>query len=66
MSEQHHWKTGMSHVEPNKILIRGYPVQQVMGKLSFAGAVYLLWTGNVPTLCSSASGTSALSSVALT
>jgi citrate synthase len=49
MAQELRWKTAMSHVEPNKILIRGYPVQQVMEKLSFAGAVYLLWTGNVPT-----------------
>jgi citrate synthase len=48
MAEALRWKTAMSHVEPNRILIRGYPVQQVMEKLSFAGAVYLLWTGNVP------------------
>ncbi|MBI4668199.1 MAG: citryl-CoA lyase [Elusimicrobia bacterium] len=48
MDKESEWNTALSHVEPNKILIRGYPVEQVMGKLSFAGAVYLLWTGKVP------------------
>ena len=48
MKEEMTWKTGLSHVEPNKILNRGYPVEQVMERLTFAGAVYLLWTGKVP------------------
>lgn len=42
------WKTGISRVEPNKIVIRGYDVNEVMGRLSFAEAVYLLWVGEVP------------------
>lgn len=43
-----HWKTSISKVEPNKILVRGYPVDQIMGKVSFAQAVYLLLKGEMP------------------
>jgi len=42
------WKTGISRVEPNKILIRGYDVNELMGRLNFAEAVYLLWAGGAP------------------
>jgi citrate synthase len=42
------WKTGISHVEPNKILIRGYDMHEIMGRLSFGEAVYLLWVGEIP------------------
>jgi citrate synthase len=42
------WKTQVSRVEPNKILIRGYDVNELMQKLNFGEAVCLLWMGEVP------------------
>ena len=45
-SEQ--WKTALTSIAPNKILIRGYPVDELMGRLSFADAVYLLLMGELP------------------
>lgn len=42
------WKTGISRVEPNRILIRGYDMNELMGRLSFGEAVYLLWVGELP------------------
>src|SRR6202040_3279829 len=36
-------------IAPNKILIRGYPLDEMMGRLSFADAVYLLLMGELPT-----------------
>src|SRR5262249_26460834 len=34
---------------PNKILLRGYPLDELMGRLGFAEAVYLLLMGELPT-----------------
>jgi citrate synthase len=43
------WRTAITQIEPNKILIRGYPVDELMGRLSFGEAVYLLLHGELPT-----------------
>jgi citrate synthase len=43
------WQTALTAIAPNKILIRGYPVDEMMGRLSFADAVYLLLMGELPT-----------------
>ncbi len=42
------WHTAITSVEPNKILIRGYPVDELMGRFSFSDAVYLLLVGDMP------------------
>ena len=42
------WQTAITSVESNKILIRGYPVDELMGRLSFGDAVYLLLIGDMP------------------
>jgi citrate synthase len=42
------WKTSLTSIAPNAILIRGYPVDEMMGRLSFADAVYLLLMGELP------------------
>jgi citrate synthase len=43
------WQTALTEIAPNKILVRGYPVDEMMGRLSFAEAVYLLLMGELPT-----------------
>src|SRR6185436_20024077 len=43
------WQTALTSITPNKILIRGYPLDEMMGRLSFADAVYLLLMGELPT-----------------
>ena len=43
------WKTATTCIEPNRILIRGFPVDEMMGRVSFAEAVYLLLVGELPT-----------------
>lgn len=43
------WKTAISKVEPNKILVRGYNLMDLIGKYSYAGLTYLLWRGQLPT-----------------
>jgi citrate synthase len=44
-----HWRTGITQIERNKILVRGYALDELMGRLSFAEAVYLLLRGELPT-----------------
>jgi citrate synthase len=43
------WHTALTFTAPNKVLIRGYPLDEMMGRLSFADAVYLLLMGELPT-----------------
>lgn len=43
-----HWRTAITRIEPNKILIRGYPVDELMGRLSFGEAIYLILRGELP------------------
>src|SRR6266498_493057 len=43
------WHSSITEIEPNKILIRGYPLDEMMGRLGFAEAVYLLLMGELPT-----------------
>jgi citrate synthase len=43
------WATAITDIHPNRILIRGYPVDELMGRLSFAEGVYLLLRGDLPT-----------------
>jgi citrate synthase len=42
------WKTAISKVEPNKIVVRGYNLMELIGKYSYAGLTYLLWRGKLP------------------
>jgi citrate synthase len=43
------WQSALTEIAPNTILIRGYPVDEMMGRLGFAEAVYLLLMGELPT-----------------
>jgi citrate synthase len=43
------WRTGLTAIEPNKILVRGYPIDEMMGRVSFGEAIYLLFVGELPT-----------------
>src|ERR1700712_3029320 len=42
------WPSALTSIAPNTILIRGYAVDEMMGRLSFADAVYLLLMGELP------------------
>src|SRR5215831_17332726 len=43
------WQSSLTDIEPNKILVRGYALDEMMGRLGFAEAVYLLLMGELPT-----------------
>ena len=33
------WRTSLTCIEPNKILVRGYPLDEMMGRLTFGEAI---------------------------
>jgi citrate synthase len=47
MSELH-WKTGITDVSPNKVAVRGHPVDELIGKITFSQAIYLVLKGEMP------------------
>ncbi len=42
-------KTGITKIEPNRITIRGYRQEQLIGAIPFAHTIFLLWQGRLPT-----------------
>jgi len=43
-----HWKTAITSVEPNRIALRGYPIDRLMGTISFSQGIYLALKGELP------------------
>jgi citrate synthase len=43
------WATGISRVEPDLIELRGRPIQDLIGSISFVGVIWLLLRGQPPT-----------------
>src|SRR5512132_963123 len=48
-AQDEQWRSALTDIAPNKVLIRGYPLDEMMGRVSFADAVYLLLMGELPT-----------------
>lgn len=48
------WATGISDIEPGVIRLRGYPVEQLIGEVSFVDMTWLLLRGDLPTPAQSA------------
>ncbi|NOX89919.1 MAG: citryl-CoA lyase [Calditrichaeota bacterium] len=42
------WKSAITKVEPNKLLIRGYRLDELIGNISYPQMVYLLFKGELP------------------
>jgi citrate synthase len=42
------WHTAITCIEPNKIVVRGYPLDEMMGRLTFGESIYLLLMGELP------------------
>lgn len=42
------WYTAITEVQPNSIRLRGYPIDELMGAISFGQAIYLALTGHLP------------------
>src|SRR4029453_4394383 len=48
-TQDERWQSALTDIAPNTILIRGYPLDEMMGRLGFAEAVYLLLMGELST-----------------
>lgn len=42
------WKTAITKIEPNKVAVRGYRIDELMGRISFGEMVYLVLKGELP------------------
>jgi citrate synthase len=42
------WTSAITSIEPNRLLVRGYALDELMGRVSFGEAVYLVVTGELP------------------
>jgi citrate synthase len=42
------WTTDLTEISPNRILVRGYRIDDLMGRLPFGDAIYLLLAGELP------------------
>jgi len=42
------WHSAITRIEPNKVAVRGYDIADLMGRVSFGAAVYLILTGELP------------------
>ncbi|MGC9357577.1 MAG: citryl-CoA lyase [Anaerolineae bacterium] len=43
------WSQSITKIEPNKIAVRGYRIDELMGRVPFAHVVYLVLKGELPT-----------------
>lgn len=43
------WSQPISCVEPNRVLVRGYRIEELMGRVPFSHVVYLVLKGELPT-----------------
>jgi citrate synthase len=44
-----YWRTAISFVGPHKLLIRGYPIEEIIERLTFAETLFLTIRGELPT-----------------
>ena len=42
------WNSAITRIEPNRVAVRGYDIGELMGRVSFGAAVYLILTGELP------------------
>jgi len=43
------WTTAVTSIKPNEVRVRGYDIADLMGRVSFGQAVYLILRGDLPT-----------------
>lgn len=42
------WSTAITQIQPNRVAVRGYDIAELMGRVSFGQAVYLILRGELP------------------
>ncbi len=48
MTTEEKWPTAITKIEPNKVAVRGYRIDELMGRVPFAQVVYLVLRGDLP------------------
>ena len=48
LQEELHWKTGIAFSRPGYIEVRGYPLTELIGHISFTEMIFLIITGELP------------------
>jgi citrate synthase len=43
------WKTSITDVSAGRVAVRGYPIEELMSRVPYADAAFLLFTGELPT-----------------
>ena len=46
--ESFHWRSAISYKTRDRIVVRGYDVNELTGNITFAEMLYLIWKGNLP------------------
>lgn len=44
-----YWATGLVRIEPGEIALRGYPIEELIGRFSFVDVAWLMVRGELPT-----------------
>lgn len=44
-----HWTTAITQIQPNEIRLRGYRIDELMGRISLSQTIYLALAGDLPT-----------------
>ncbi len=42
------WKTSITSVKKNELLVKGYPIESLMGKMTFSETIFLILKGELP------------------
>lgn len=45
----HYWRTSICDISPGQIAFRGYPIQNLIGRVSFPAMIWLMLRGELPT-----------------
>jgi citrate synthase len=45
---EHYWQTGISQIKRNEIYLRGYPLEEICGRVPYVDAIILLLRGELP------------------
>ena len=46
--EPFHWRTAIASQTKDRIVVRGYDINDLTGNVDFTSIAYLVWTGSLP------------------
>ena len=48
LKEPFHWRTSIAYKTKDRIVVRGYDINDLTGNIDFTSMAYLVWTGSLP------------------